>query len=363
MKILITGICGFVGSCLAKRLVEASQIEQIVGVDNLCRDGSRVNLVPLRELGVDVRVGDIRDSDMLADLPPADFVIDAAAQPSVLAGVDEKTSSLELVQHNLYGTINILEYCKRVNAGFILLSTSRVYSIPPLAGIEVKVEGESGRARFTPQDSANDLVGFSSSGISENFSTQAPVSLYGATKVASEQMALEYGAAFGFPVWINRCGVMAGAGQFGHPQQGIFSFWLHSWFHKRPLKYIGFGGSGFQVRDCLHPDDLVPVLLQQMTEDRVDVPRIANFSGGVEHSMSLAELSTWCEQRWGPHLVEQAQESRPFDLPWIVLDSTLAIENWKFKIAKTLPEILDEIAGFAENHPEWLELSLGKYNP
>ena len=34
---------------------------------------------------------------------------------------------------------------------------------------------------------------------------------------------------------------MAGAGQFGHAAQGIFSWWIHSWAARRPLAYIGFG--------------------------------------------------------------------------------------------------------------------------
>jgi len=57
-------------------------------------------------------------------------------------------------------------------------------------------------------------------------STQAPISLYGSTKLACEVLALECGEAFGFPVWVNRCGVLAGAGQFGTPDQGIFAFWV-----------------------------------------------------------------------------------------------------------------------------------------
>ena len=80
---------------------------------------------------------------------------------------------------------------------------------------------------------------------------------------------MEYGDAFGFPVWINRCGVLAGKGQFGKADQGIFSFWIRSWKENRPLKYIGFDGKGSQVRDCLHPKDLLPVLKKQMETDRL----------------------------------------------------------------------------------------------
>ena len=86
-----------------------------------------------------------------------------------------------------------------------------------------------------------------------DFSTAAPVSLYGATKLASEIMALEYGGAFDFPVWITRCGVLAGAGQFGTPAQGIFAFWVNAHLRRRPLRYIGFNGTGYQARDAFHP--------------------------------------------------------------------------------------------------------------
>ncbi len=77
----------------------------------------------------------------LETLPAADWVIDAAANPSVLAGVDGRTSSRQLIEHNLHGTLNLLEYCKRHKAGFILLSSSRVYSIPALAGLPLRAEG------------------------------------------------------------------------------------------------------------------------------------------------------------------------------------------------------------------------------
>ena len=47
-------------------------------------------------------------------------------------------------------------------------------------------------------------AGVRMSGIDESFPTTAPISLYGATKLASEALALEYGSAFGLPVWVNR---------------------------------------------------------------------------------------------------------------------------------------------------------------
>jgi len=206
MKITITGICGFVGSSLTRHLLERMDGIAIIGIDNLARPGSETNRSSLEQLGVRVFHGDVRMASDLDSLPAADWVIDAAANPSVLAGVDGKTSLRQLMEHNLSGTLNVLEYCRRSNAGLLLLSSSRVYSIPALASLPVRpVGGSHGLALAL--DSAGPLPpGVSSSGISEQFSVSPPVSPYGGTKLASEIIAMEYGAACGFPVWVNRCG-------------------------------------------------------------------------------------------------------------------------------------------------------------
>ena len=352
MRILISGVCGFVGNALARELAQRGHT--VAGFDNFIRPGSESNRAVLKKLGVSLFHGDLRAASDLEPLPAADFVIDAAANPSVLAGVDGRTSSRQLVEHNLGGTVNLLEFCKARRAGLILLSTSRVYSIPPLAALPV----EEKDGAFRPNQAAELPPGLSAAGVRETFSTQAPVSLYGATKVASEALALEYGEAFGLPVFINRCGVLAGAGQFGRADQGIFSFWINAWLRKRPLKYIGFGGQGHQVRDCLHPRDLVGVLEQQFAAPTLAVgERIANFSGGTAGAMSLRQLSDWCAVKFGPHQVGVDATPRPFDIPWMVLDSAKAARVWQWQPATPLAAILDEIAAHAQAHPDWLDLS------
>jgi len=267
--------------------------------------------------------------------------------------VDGRTSSRQLVEHNLLGTVNILEYCKRVGAGFILLSTSRVYSIAPLAEARVEVRDEA----FVLSDAHPQAPGLTAQGVSEAFSTAPPVSLYGSTKLASETLALEYGDTFGFPVWINRCGVLAGAGQFGRADQGIFAFWINSWLRKRALSYIGFGGAGHQVRDCLHPRDLIPLLRQQTTPGQGAPVRVVNLGGGGGNAMSLAQLSRWCRERYGEHPVSGTPEVRRFDIPWLVMDSRLAGATWGWRPETGIETLLDEIARHAEAHPHWLELS------
>ena len=272
----------------------------------------------------------------------------------MLAGVDGRTSSRQLIEHNLSGTINLLEFCKQHHAGFILLSTSRVYSIPPLAALPV----EARRGAYHPAADAALPPGLTAAGVDETFSSAAPVSLYGATKLASETLALEYGATFDLPVFINRCGVLAGAGQFGRPDQGIFAYWLNSHLRRRPLKYIGFDGEGHQVRDCLHPRDLAPLLLQQLqAPSTAAADRTCNIAGGAASAMSLRQLTKWCDQRFGVHPIATEAQPRPFDIPWMVLDAGKAERVWGWKPSTPTATILEEIARHAEAHPDWLDLS------
>lgn len=353
MKVLITGVCGFVGSSVAHALLNRDSSLSIMGLDNFIRPGSETNRAALRERGVRFFHGDIRSQSDFETIPAADWVIDAAANPSVLAGVDGKTSSRQLIEHNLAGTINLLEYCKRAGAGFILVSTSRVYSIPPLSALSIEVVGRAYRPRFD----GISVKGLSPEGVSENFSTAPPASLYGTTKFASENLALEYASAFGFPVWVNRCGVLAGGGQFGRIDQGIFAFWINSYLRKWPLKYIGFDGLGHQVRDCFHPRDLAEMLWKQMSSAESGVNRVQNLSGGIDSAISLAQLSDWCAKRFDRHEVARDATPRPFDIPWMVLDSTRARNHWDWTPSMNIAQILEEIAVHAEKHPDWLDLS------
>ena len=353
MRILITGACGFVGSSVAESLLERRPGLAIIGLDNLMRPGSEMNRTRLRKLGVELVHADIRAASDFENLPAADWVIDAAASPSVLAGVQGPLSSRQLFEHNLASLVNLLEYAKRHRAGFILLSSSRVYSIPALCALPLETWGRAFRL-----DCSGPLpVGVSARGIGVAFSTAPPVSLYGSTRLAAETLALEYGAAFGFPVWVNRCGVLAGAGQFGTPDQGIFSYWINAHLRKRPLRYIGFEGTGRQVRDAFHPRDLAAVLAAQIDRPRADGRRIYVAGGGEANAMSLAELTAWCDARFGPHAPVADPTPRPYDVPWVIMDSADAEQDFGWRPQVSLESLLDEIARHAERHTDWLETS------
>ena len=353
MNLLITGVCGFVGSALAESLLERIEGLSICGIDNLMRPGSEMNRSHLRKLGVQFIHGDIRTASDFEAVPKVDWVIDAAANPSVLAGLAGGCTSRQLLEHNLASLIHILEYCKRHEAGLLLLSSSRVYSIPALTALPLRDCGQA----FELDDSHPLPTGVSANGVGPGFSTQAPVSLYGSTKLACEVLALEYGEAFGFPVWINRCGVMAGAGQFGTPDQGIFAFWVNAHLRRRPLKYIGFDGQGKQVRDALSPSDLAELLGEQMRTGRKGGDRIYTVGGGPANAMSLCQLNAWCDARFGSHKPTSDLRPRPYDIPWVIMDKSDAEQDFGWRPSDSLDDILGQIAEHAQRHPDWLERS------
>jgi CDP-paratose 2-epimerase len=353
MKLLITGICGFVGSSIAEGLLERRAGISILGVDNLMRPGSEFNVPRLRKLGVTLMRGDVRLASDFESLPAADWVIDAAANPSVLAGTQSGFSSRQLVEHNLASVVNVLEYCKVHGAGLVLLSTSRVYSIQALTSLPLRSAADA----FQLDEEVGLPAGVSAQGIGVDFSTRSPISLYGSTKLAAEALALEYGHAFGFPVWIDRCGVLAGAGQFGTPDQGVFSYWIHAHAQRRPLRYIGFDGTGKQTRDLFHPRDLTALVDAQIHAARKDAQRIYCAGGGCANAISLARLNAWCDARFGAHAPSADTHPRRYDIPWVIMDSSDAQRDFGWRIQTPMEDVLQEIAQHAERHPDWLEKS------
>src|SRR6478609_4510147 len=334
MRLLITGVCGFVGSTVALALRKLRPNATISGIDNFCRPGSETNRLLLQQAGIKVSHRDVRCASDIETLPDCDWMIDAAANPSVVAGVGAGTSSRQLMEQNLQGAVNLLEYARRSKAGFILLSSNRVYNIPALTKIPLKVEDSA----FAFDGSQPCPTGVSERGLGETFSTAPPVSLYGATKLASETLALEYGHTFGFPAVVNRCGVLAGETQFGVPDQGIYSFWIRMYALRRPLKYLGFDGTGHQVRDALHPNDLADLLLRQIENPELSSGRIWNVGGGAANCMSLAQLSRWCADKFGKHPVQADGTLRPFDVPWMVMDNRNVEQAFHWQPRTALPD-------------------------
>ncbi len=349
MRILITGGAGFVGSNLAKKFRIDSPNAEVVAFDNLKRRGSELNLSAFKELGIEFVHGDIRNKTDFESLTGNfDLLIEASAEPSVHAGADGNPGYL--LETNLGGTLNCLEFARKHVEKTIFLSTSRVYSIRALKQIPL-IEDES---RLVVADSKLSN-GLTSKGIAEGFCTQSARSLYGASKLASELLCQEYNFTYGTKILINRCGVIAGPGQFGKVDQGVFTMWVAHHVFQKPLKYLGFGGKGKQVRDLLHPSDLYDLMLLQVKHASAFDASIFNVGGGMQGSTSLLELTSICQEVSGykPDITSHA-ETAAVDVPYYVTDSSLAERTFGWHPKQNVKDIVIDIYRWIDENKQTL---------
>jgi CDP-paratose 2-epimerase len=348
MRILITGGAGFVGSSLAVAFKKDDPGNSVVTFDNLRRRGSEINIARFKKLGIQFVHGDIRNPGDFSELEGNfDLIIEASAEPSVLAGLNGSPGYL--LETNLVGTLNCLEYARKHAQSMIFLSTSRVYSIGPLR--EIALDEGSTRFEISAQQK---WPGISSEGISEKFPTHLPRSLYGATKLASELIIQEYANTYGFPAIINRCGVLAGPGQFGKTDQGVFTLWVANHYFQRPLKYTGFGGQGKQVRDLLHPLDLFELLKKQIQSLKSHSGQVFNAGGGRKVSTSMLELTRLCEKATGKSIsMTHDLTTSPVDIPMYISDNSHVNQTFSWKPERSVETIVQEIANWMkENESE-----------
>ncbi|MDI9869949.1 NAD-dependent epimerase/dehydratase family protein [Flectobacillus roseus] len=348
MKILITGGAGFVGSSLAIALKTNYPSYEVICLDNLRRKGSELNLPRLAQAGVTFLHGDIRNKEDFDALPIVDALIEASAEPSVLAGLDGTPDYL--INTNLVGTINCLNFAKKSNANFIFLSTSRIYPIKTIEKLNF-VESET---RFALADE-QPVRGVSSKGIAEDFPLDGARSLYGATKLASELMIHEYNEFYGLKTVINRCGVLTGPWQMGKVDQGVMVLWVAKHYFEQQLAYIGYGGSGKQTRDMLHVLDLYRLIdFQLHNMDKVN-GEILNVGGGVEVSASLQELTQICQEVTGKTIpINKVTENRAADIRLYVTDNSkvTALTGWTPSIS--MKQIVSEITAWLTEYESQL---------
>lgn len=289
---LITGGAGFIGANLAVELASRHPDWELAVLDSLHRRGSELNLPRLREAGVGFVHGDVRAQEDLRAAGEFDALVECSAEPSVMAAV--QGASDFVFGTNLVGAYRCLEEAARHRAQVVFLSTSRVY---PVAGLNSLSFTEDDTRFVLDDDQA--LPGASARGISEVFPLDGARTLYGATKLAAELLIAEYAESFDLPAVIDRCGVIAGPWQMGKVDQGVFTHWMASFYFRRPLSYLGFGGTGKQVRDLVHVADLAELIDDQLVRPEHWRGATVNVGGGREVSLSLRETSALCEQITG----------------------------------------------------------------
>ncbi|PCJ20737.1 MAG: 3-beta hydroxysteroid dehydrogenase [Candidatus Cloacimonadota bacterium] len=335
-RILITGGCGFVGSSIALYIKKSYPNIKIICLDNFIRKGSKLQVQRLKNADIEVIEGDVRFYDHLKKIT-ADLLIDCSAEPSVSAGLDG--SSKYLVETNLVGSFNCLEWAKENKAALLFLSTSRVYSIEQLEKIPF-TEGET-RFEWMNNNLAKDRT---QQGITKNFSTQGPISLYGATKLSSEHLVLEYSRMYDIPAIINRFGVIAGPWQMGKVDQGFIALWVARHYFNRSLSYNGYGGLGKQVRDFLHIDDICSLILKQVNQLENYRGETFQVGGGRNNSTSLLELTKLCEEISQNKIeFQKVENTHSNDIRILLLDSEIVKKEFHWKVEKNIYHLVKDV--------------------
>jgi CDP-paratose 2-epimerase len=352
VRVLVTGGAGFVGGNLVVALAGRHPDWEVVALDNLMRRGSELNLARLRDAGVEFVHGDVREPGDLAAAGSFDAMVECSAEPSVLAGFADTSYS---VQTNLLGAFNCLERARAEEAFVVFLSTSRVYPVAPQ--LELALEEEA--MRFELAES-QPVAGAGPAGISEAFPMGGARTLYGATKLSAELLIEEYADAFGLRAVTNRCGVIAGPWQMGKVDQGVFSWWLLSHLFDRPLTYIGYGGSGKQVRDLLHVDDLVDLVDEQLGDQERWSGTVANVGGGRECSLSLLETTELCRELTGNEVpIGTETETRPGDVPVYLSDCGRLHSLTSWRPRRGARDVLADLLAWSSEYEDELRAALG----
>jgi CDP-paratose 2-epimerase len=345
-RIVVTGGAGFVGANVAVALAERNPGAEVVAFDNLSRRGSELNLQRLRDAGVSFVHGDVREKDDLLTLDRVDALVECSAEPSVMAGVDGSPDYV--IRTNLMGAYHCLELARRDNAQVVFLSTSRVYPVRHLLAIAL----DETNTRFEIA-ADQELPGVGPEGISEQFPLWGARTMYGATKLSAEHLIEDYVDGYGLRAVINRFGVIAGPWQMGKVDQGVFTYWMLAHYFKRPLGYIGFGGSGKQVRDLVHIDDVVELVVAQLAFPDEWSGHIGNAGGGRAISLSLQETTELCAEITGNRIdVGRTSDERPGDIPIYISDSSLLFSRTDWRPTRDARAILTDIFEWIRSHED-----------
>jgi CDP-paratose 2-epimerase len=327
MNILITGGCGFVGSNLCLHLKKKLKKSKIFSLDNLFRKGSHLNLSRLKSNKIRNYEIDIKDYKKINNLKKFDLIIDCCAEPAINMSTEDPD---RVISTNLIGTFNLLKKCKKDKAKIIFLSTSRVYSIIELNKLFYKQNFKS-KIKIKYK-------------INETFKTSSPKSLYGFTKLSSEELIKEFNYSSNIQYIINRLGVISGPWQFGKQDQGYISLWVNRFLTKKKLSYIGFGGYGQQIRDVIHIDDVSDIIYKQIVNFNKIKNETFNIGGGVKNSISLKELTRICEDITKSKIkFRKIKTTSIYDIPYYVSDNSKIKKFYNWAPKRNIYKIIRDI--------------------
>jgi len=286
MKYLITGGCGFIGSNLAKKVLEQGQ--ELFIMDNLFREGSNENLEWLKSFGkfkfypYDIR--NTNDVETLIKEVKPDVVFHLAGQVAMTTSINNPRLDFET---NCIGTFNLLDAIKKYSPYSIIMysSTNKVY-------------GDFSELNFIETDKRYQCKEYPD-GISESYPLNFH-SPYGCSKGSADQYLLDFHRIYDLQTIVFRHSSMYGGNQNSTIDQG----WV-GWFIKKAIEIklglneskFTISGNGKQVRDVLHVDDVADLYFDSVSHISTLKGNVFNIGGGISKSLSLLELFTILENQ------------------------------------------------------------------
>ena len=346
-NILVTGSSGLIGSESVEYFDR--QGHKIVGVDNSMRavffGSAGDTLWNLERLKNSTRqftpvALDIRDRDGVMTLfreNRFDLIIHCAAQPSHDKAADIAFLDFEV---NALGTVNLLEaarqHCR--DSAFIFMSTNKVYGDAP--NEKPLCETETRYDYSNPSDYE---------GIDETCRIDRTMhSLFGASKIAADIYAQEYGRYFGMPVGIFRGGCLTGPSHSGVELHGFLSYLLKVALSGKP--YTVFGYKGKQVRDNIHSFDVVRAFEEFARNPRPGA--VYNLGGGRANSVSMLEAISQIEALTDRKINwTYSEQARKGDhICYISNLAKLKSHYPGWSLTRSLDSILEEMAAAEREH-------------
>lgn len=340
MRVLVTGSNGLIGSEAVRFFGQLGA--EVVGVDNNMRalffgpDGDtrwnqqRLQAEVTRYKHVEL---DIRNRDGVMALMAEqrfNLIVHCAAQPSHDLAAKMPFEDFDV---NAVGTVNLLEALRRhqPESVFVLMSTNKVYGDAPN---ELPLSESATRWDYArPEDFA---------GIAEDFRIDRCLhSLFGASKVAADIMAQEYGRYFGLKIGVFRGGCLTGPQHSGVELHGFLSYLVKA--AMTGITYRIYGYKGKQVRDNIHSRDVLHAIHRFYQAPRRG--EVYNLGGGRGNSCSILEAADLVAELGGGRLkTEYVDTARRGDHICYISDLRKLKEHFPgWDITLSLREILTEI--------------------
>lgn len=336
--VLLTGVAGFIGSNLAKRLFSDIDGVKVIGIDNM-NDYYDVRLKEYRleELSSEDNFtfvkGSIADKELINKLfeeYKPDVVVNLAAQAGVRYSI---TNPDAYIESNLIGFYNIVEACRNYPVEHLVYASSS------------SVYGSNKKVPYSTDDKVDN-----------------PVSLYAATKKSNELIAHAYSKLYNIPSTGLRFFTVYGPA--GRPDMAYFGF-TNKLRNNEIIKIFNYGNC---KRDFTYIDDIVEGVIRVMQkapakmngEDGLPLPPYKVYNIGNSNPENLLEFVTILQEEllragvlpsdYDFEAHKELVAMQPGDVPVTYADTSALESDFGFKPSKSLR---DGLRNFAEWYKEF----------